>query len=1573
MKKLTAVVIVVCILLSLPAPVSNTKIYSDTFGEMPESSGMTEVEPFDYSFLPASAKWLELNAFEKPATLHATYELADDVLVLQGSQNVTKKIASAGQLLSGSTVQKLPPNEIIAEGGYVPADILDAAAAATNDSIKNGTIVVDESTGTAFKVVSPTTYTGVYDADNNLQNSVKPLEGTYSITQPSLNEVVKNFNLPGQTVSLTRSNITDFAPNIESSVVNPSQYKLLSADDDFKYLSDNPLIALKFDKVKLEADLGDGLSINVTVSGGLGIDSMDLTGRYSGFDGYEIAMKLDQECDLDVTLDIKIKQEIRIPLYGFNVSFGVGSISGGIFAILGLDGILRLQIESSTFTSVTQGVHGGTFLYVPTSALPIFDPEIKVDGDVALSGQIDGYIKFGPMVNLELFGFDLVGVGIFLGAGVHVGVTLKTLDIELYALFNVYITLVGKTLNLANFKPTILTRHQADTGGYRVKIMEAYVKPGRSGGTIEMETDDVNDEDGYVPAANIPYRILAVPKGQSFNPVDMSSINNNAAIRKYPASGYAVTNNEGEFIQKDDNMLFYGDKAYLEFQANGTTYFSDPLAATLPFEKITITYADYFNDYVTGQVQPVRLINWDSAATDPAEQRYEWVYYNSALAYVQPKQWDAYSSSGWIYGGKATCRTDEFGRFDTRWIFNGNGLAILNKIDVRPSDWPNLVHEEFDVTLDDHDAILTRNISNINPTMSLLCNRVVNEVEGSYKRTEQNGQIIDQIMYDEYIWLINPSGTRTVTQNEFDYSIWGFSTMDSIYRNDDTAISNAIAALTGNNKWSTPPIIYTKPSTKTLTTLLDANGNESGTALFSQRVTAQWVWQAYPDPVKITSPDNTEASTKGGSFQVTATGHAPFTYSLKGAPSGIVIVPSTGLITIPAGMEEKTYSFTIQAKEDRFANNILHIAGTADPYEGNDPPQPAEQKFTLTVKGNGIISEPSKEPSKAPSIEPSTVPSTNSTAESSAGPTSEAEHIAPVINSASHGYQFSMTAGSGDMFVSVTATGSTPITWSLMQYGERAFPKEITIDPDSGLLTVSKNIIVGTYVFLIKAKNDAGSDTQECRLDVLAPRTMPVIAAETNNYVFTKLEGTSNLTVPIKAAGSTPITWSLERTGRYIIPSQVTIDPKTGILTVNGGIGKGTYYFTVKASNDIGSDSQACTLKVISLVRTFNDFIKTDLPFTVNPMSYIKQLAVAPATKGLMPPISQPVMPSLSLPANSVTLRCDHSVDVYTNDRFTINGAPYIRWDSIVSVSADGGVYRNRLTDNSPVCDNYHYSDPIVIPGSVKEKILNSLKEKLTQYQHPDILHSGEFSAENMLKEVGNFTENPFQNGLTYLEYGSLLDDMKSQKGGIFKVDLNKETGANITGKYFLGLKDNKSAKLSFVQDNMTITFAGKDIKTDANTEFELYNFAYTAGAPHETAMLSACGSGGNNFIFSFAHHGELPGIATITVKTALTEGTQVNIYKFNEATNKFTQITGNLAVGKEGVITYKNDTMSEYLVTTKKLANAVLSEAAGIKGFFGKNFLLFIAIGFAMIFSGIIAWIILRRKKKRRIIRNGV
>ena len=96
----------------------------------------------------------------------------------------------------------------------------------------------------------------------------------------------------------------------------------------------------------------------------------------------------------------------------------------------------------------------------------------------------------------------------------------------------------------------------------------------------------------------------------------------------------------------------------------------------------------------------------------------------------------------------------------------------------------------------------------------------------------------------------------------------------------------------------------------------------------------------------------------------------------------------------------------------------------------------------------------------------------------------------------------------------------------------------------------------------------------------------------------------------------------------------------------------------------------------------------------------------------------------------------------------------------------------------------------------------------------------------------------------------------------------------------------------------------------------DLFNFSYQK-ASHEAEMLSAVGAGQQSFTYSFAHHGELPGMAIFAITTGMMEGTKVNVYKFDAGTSQFSLVAGEMTVGAEGVVTYQNNTMSEYLVTT--------------------------------------------------------
>ena len=136
-----------------------------------------------------------------------------------------------------------------------------------------------------------------------------------------------------------------------------------------------------------------------------------------------------------------------------------------------------------------------------------------------------------------------------------------------------------------------------------------------------------------------------------------------------------------------------------------------------------------------------------------------------------------------------------------------------------------------------------------------------------------------------------------------------------------------------------------------------------------------------------------------------------------------------------------------------------------------------------------------------------------------------------------------------------------------------------------------------------------------------------------------------------------------------------------------------------------------------------------------------------------------------------------------------------------------------------------------------------------------------------------------------------------------------------VAGEYFTILKSNPKASITFRQAYADITFDGKDIKTaDA---LDLINIGFT-NATHEKAILESIGTGYSSFTYGFQHHGILPGKATFAVTTALSEGTKVNVYKYNAASGTYTLIAKGITVGEKGVVVYKKNTMYEYVITTR-------------------------------------------------------
>lgn len=146
----------------------------------------------------------------------------------------------------------------------------------------------------------------------------------------------------------------------------------------------------------------------------------------------------------------------------------------------------------------------------------------------------------------------------------------------------------------------------------------------------------------------------------------------------------------------------------------------------------------------------------------------------------------------------------------------------------------------------------------------------------------------------------------------------------------------------------------------------------------------------------------------------------------------------------------------------------------------------------------------------------------------------------------------------------LTATGDTPITWTL-QSG--SLPAGLSLGVNGVISGTPTTATSGTVTFTVKAVNDVGSDTKELTIVVKSAPVDPVDPVAPTITTETLPGGTVGklYSQTLAATGDTPITWSLETGSR--LPAGLTL-AGTGVISGTPTT-SGTVTFTVKASNGV--------------------------------------------------------------------------------------------------------------------------------------------------------------------------------------------------------------------------------------------------------------------------------------------------------------------------------------------------------------------------------------------------------------------
>ena len=339
-------------------------------------------------------------------------------------------------------------------------------------------------------------------------------------------------------------------------------------------------------------------------------------------------------------------------------------------------------------------------------------------------------------------------------------------------------------------------------------------------------------------------------------------------------------------------------------------------------------------------------------------------------------------------------------------------------------------------------------------------------------------------------------------------------------------------------------------------------------------------------PPSITSANSMAVvSGTASAFTVTASGTAPISYSLTGAPAGVTINSSTGVISIAATTAVGSHTFTITASNNaspaatmKFtltvnaapvppgitsANNTAVVSGTGGTFTvtttGTTPISYSLTGAPAGVTINSTTGVISIAATTAVGSHAFTITASNNASPAATMRFTLTVNAAPVPPSITSANNTAVTSGAGDTFT-VTTTGTTPISYSLT-----GAPTGVVINSTTGVISVAATTAVGSHAFTITASNAASSNaTMPFTLTVTPAASPPSVITSANNMsVVSGMGGTFQVT-----ASGDPGKFAFSLSGQ---PAGVSIDEASGLITIAGNLAAETYQFTITASNNVSS------------------------------------------------------------------------------------------------------------------------------------------------------------------------------------------------------------------------------------------------------------------------------------------------------------------------------------------------------------------------------------------------------------------
>lgn len=403
--------------------------------------------------------------------------------------------------------------------------------------------------------------------------------GFWDTGKVQLHEIVDELDIPWQESRLNVANVTrvnKYASSLKPVLqAGPSETPSALHSGDFST------------GIKIVFPEGTTFSyqgFEVKIEGDIEIWNMDLVVKYSGFSGYDFAIKLGEQINLSVDVAGELNEVLQIPLFGLEVGVpSIASVAAGFFLHVSVTGKLRLVVEADQELSAQAGVHGKTRFWVPKSFKPYaqFSERFNVDADLDMN--LNGRVEVGPLLAVRV-----IGIGDVFAVDVRGGIEMdvvridkgeeRFLDIALFARGMGHASIVGKRYNLFDTKNSIRQEKKVDTGHYTFEIHDACSYLGVVRGRIYDKTNNTP----YQGAIAIKRLVRSYQNGEWVWVVDLGF-----------STAQTMVDEEG-FFERYGLELWKKHRVQIEIPSLDVR--SQLVETTIPFAGIDFLYADFFQD-----------------------------------------------------------------------------------------------------------------------------------------------------------------------------------------------------------------------------------------------------------------------------------------------------------------------------------------------------------------------------------------------------------------------------------------------------------------------------------------------------------------------------------------------------------------------------------------------------------------------------------------------------------------------------------------------------------------------------------------------------------------------------------------------------------------------------------------------------------------------------------------------------------------------------------------------------------------------------------------------------------------